>query len=138
MKPILACSAVAAAAFIAVSLGAQQPAQPTPAQQQAKIRQVMEFYRPGITPEERIALIHPNYQQHNQTYVKYAKDHNVSAFQAFAEIRRQQGRDQAAAAERAKQVLAERGPISNHSVKKRRTWAWARGSWSKRLDCASS
>jgi len=112
MKRVIISAGLVGLVAAGVSLTAQQPAQTTAAEQQAKIRQVMEFYRPGITPEERIALIHPNYQQHNQTYVKYSKDHNVSAFQAFAEIRRQQGRDQEAAAERAKQVLAERGPIT--------------------------
>jgi len=95
-----------------LTLVAQQPAQPTPEQQQAKIRQVMEFYRPGITPEERIALIHPNYQQHNQFYVKYAKDRNISNFEAFSQIRRQQGIDQAAAAAKAREIAGARGPIT--------------------------
>jgi hypothetical protein len=72
----------------------------------------MEFYRPGITPEERFALIHPDYQQHNQTYVKYAKDHNVSAFEAFSQIRRQQGVDQAAAAAAARAAAAAKGPLT--------------------------
>jgi hypothetical protein len=54
-----AIPALALGCLCAVTLAAQQPAQPTPDQQQAKIRLVMEFYRPGITPEERIALIHP-------------------------------------------------------------------------------
>ena len=49
---------------MAVAPATGQQAQPTPADQQAKIRVVMEFYRPGITPEERIALIHRDYQQH--------------------------------------------------------------------------
>lgn len=94
---------------------AQQPAQSSDAQQ-AKIRQVMEFYRPGITPEERIALIHRDYQQHNQEYVKYARDRNISNFEAFAQIRRQQGLDQAAAAARAREVAAARGPITPPQV----------------------
>ena len=91
-------------------LSAQQ-SQPTREEQQAKIRQVMEFYRPGITPEERIALIHPDYQQHNQFYVKYAKDRKISNFEAFSQIRRQQGIDQAAAAAKAREAAA-RGPVT--------------------------
>jgi len=95
-----------------ISLVAQQAPQPTPAQLQANMKVAMEFYRPGITPEERIALIHPDYQQHNQTYVKYAKDHNVSAFEAFSQIRRQQGVDQAAAAAAARAAAAAKGPLT--------------------------
>ena len=75
---------------------AQTPAPLTPAQLEANKRVAMEFYRPGITVEERIALIHKDYIQHNATYVKYAKDHNVSAHEAFSQIRRQQAIDQAA------------------------------------------
>jgi hypothetical protein len=97
-----------------ISLVAQQAPQPTPAQLQANMKVAMEFYRPGITPEERIALIHPDYQQHNQTYVKYAKDHNVSAFEAFSQIRRQQGVDQAAAAAAARAAAAAKGPPRCH------------------------
>jgi hypothetical protein len=51
-----------------ISLVAQQAPQPTPAQLEANKKVAMEFYRPGITPEERIALIHRDYQQHNATY----------------------------------------------------------------------
>lgn len=99
-------------AALSAVLRAQGTPALTPQQLEANKRVVMEFYRPGITPEERIALIHRDYQQHNQTYVKYAKDKKVSNWQAFAEIRRQQGVDQAAAAAKARQVLVERGPIT--------------------------
>jgi hypothetical protein len=109
----LAATAVAFVLVIGgISLVAQQAQQPTPAQLQANMKIAMEFYRPGITPEERIALIHPDYQQHNQTYVKYAKDHNVSAFEAFSQIRRQQGVDQAAAAAAARAAAAAKGPLT--------------------------
>lgn len=99
-----------------LALVAQQPVQPATDAQQAKIRQVMEFYRPGITPEERIALIHRDYQQHNQEYVKYARDRNISNFEAFAQIRRQQGLDQTAAAARARETAAARGPVTPPQV----------------------
>ena len=118
MKQLLAAFVVTVLTVPVIAQQAFAPTAPgtgrqyTAAEQQAMIRQVMEFYRPGITPEERIALIHADYQQHNQTYVKYAKDRKVSNFQAFAEIRRQQGIDQAAAAARAREVAAQRGPIT--------------------------
>jgi len=60
---------------------------PTPAQLEANKKVVMEFYRPGITPEERYALIHKDYVQHNAAYVKYAQDHNISGNEAFRRIR---------------------------------------------------
>lgn len=95
-----------------LSVFAQQQTLPAPADQQAKIRQAMEFFRPGITPEERLALIHPDYQQHNQQYLKYARDRKISNFQAFAEIRRQTAASQAEAAASAERLLAERGPTT--------------------------
>jgi predicted SnoaL-like aldol condensation-catalyzing enzyme len=108
----LASSLAIALTCASLSLVARQQPQPSADEQQAKMRVVMEFYRPGITPEERIALIHRDYQQHNQFYVKYAKDRNISNFEAFSQIRRQQGVDQAAAAAKAREVAAARGPIT--------------------------
>ncbi|MBI4265731.1 MAG: hypothetical protein HY657_15255 [Acidobacteria bacterium] len=60
---------------------------PTPAPLEANKRVVMEFYRPGITPDERYALIHKDYLQHNAAYVKYAKERNISGNEAFRQIR---------------------------------------------------
>ena len=60
---------------------------PTPALLEANKKVVMEFYRPGITPEERYALIHKDYIQHDAAYVKYAKDHDISGNEAFRRIR---------------------------------------------------
>lgn len=90
-------------ALVALPLLVAAPAsaqtQPTAAQLEANKKVVMEFYRPGITPDERYALIHKDYVQHNATYVKYAKDHNVSGNEAFRQIRLAQA--QALAAGRA-------------------------------------
>ena len=60
------------------------------------IRVVMEFYRPGITPDERFALIHPEYIQHNAGYVQYAEERNITANEAFRQIRIAQAQARAA------------------------------------------
>ena len=89
------------------------------AQLEANKKVVMEFYRPGITPEERYALIHKDYVQHNAAYVKYAKDHNISGNEAFRRIRLAQAQTQAAAAVRGagradRCVRAAAGPCRQH------------------------
>jgi predicted SnoaL-like aldol condensation-catalyzing enzyme len=95
--------------LLSAPLAAQQAPQ-TSQQLDARTKVVMEFYRPGITAEERIALLHQDYQQHNATYVKYARDHKVSNHEAFRQIRLQQQRDQQAAAAAARTAAAQRGP----------------------------
>ncbi|HTI67360.1 MAG TPA: hypothetical protein VL460_07415 [Caulobacteraceae bacterium] len=41
------------------------------------------FFRPGITPEERTALLDPGYIQHNPVFVKYAADNKLNDYDAF-------------------------------------------------------
>ena len=67
----------------------EEPAAKQPAASQigADTQVVMEFYRQGITPDERFALIHPDYIQHNAGYVQYAEERNLSASEAFRQIR---------------------------------------------------
>lgn len=45
-----------------------------------------EFYRPGITPEQRLALIDPSYVQHNPRFVEAAARANVSAYEEFKQM----------------------------------------------------
>jgi len=66
------------------------------AQAEADKQVVMEFYRPGITPDERFALIHPDYIQHNAGYVQYAQERDIAASEAFRQIRIAQAQARAA------------------------------------------
>ncbi len=50
---------------------------------EANKRLAMEFYRPGISTEERDAMIHPDYIQHNPAAVKFAQQEGITAKQAF-------------------------------------------------------
>jgi len=43
----------------------------------------LAFYRPGITIEERDAMIHEDYVQHNPAAVKFAREQGITAKQAF-------------------------------------------------------
>ena len=70
--------------------------QPSAEQLEADKRVVMEFYRPGITNEERYELLHEGYIQHNARYVKYGEDHNLSGKEAFLAIRQEDARNAAA------------------------------------------
>jgi predicted SnoaL-like aldol condensation-catalyzing enzyme len=58
---------------------------------------VIEFFRPGITTDERIALLDPAYIQHNPVYVKRAQTDKVSTIEAFRRIQAE-NRARAAAA----------------------------------------
>lgn len=50
---------------------------------EANKRLALAFYRPGISIEERDAMIHPDYIQHNPAAVKFAEERGISAKQAF-------------------------------------------------------
>ena len=75
----------AAVLLTMVSLGsaAAVAQSPTPAQLEANKNVVMEFYRPGITPEEHIALVNPSYVQHNPVFRRYALQNKISDDDAF-------------------------------------------------------
>ena len=52
-------------------------------QEEANKRTALAFYRPGITIEERDAMIHPDYVQHNPAAVRFAEQQGISAKEAF-------------------------------------------------------
>ncbi len=45
-----------------------------------------EFFRPGITAEERLALLHPDYIQHNPVFKKFADENGLSYYDGFAQM----------------------------------------------------
>ena len=45
-----------------------------------------EFFRPGITAEERLALLHPDYIQHNPVFKKFADENGISYYDGFAQM----------------------------------------------------
>jgi predicted SnoaL-like aldol condensation-catalyzing enzyme len=70
---------------------AQQQGQPvmtpgctaTPAQLEANKKVAMEFFRPGISGADRVALADPSYIQHNPAFVKGAREAGLSDFDYF-------------------------------------------------------
>ncbi len=48
----------------------------------------VEFFRPGITADERIALISPGYIQHNVRFKKYGEAHGLNDHDAFVAMLR--------------------------------------------------
>jgi predicted SnoaL-like aldol condensation-catalyzing enzyme len=55
----------------------------TPAQLEANKKVAMEFFRPGITGPERVALADPTYKQHNPAFVKGAKEAGMNDYDYF-------------------------------------------------------
>src|SRR5258706_8934104 len=55
----------------------------TPEQLAANKKVAAEFWRVGITPPERIALVDPGYVQHNPTFHRYALENKVSDYQTL-------------------------------------------------------
>ena len=55
----------------------------TPAELQAEKKVVLNFYRPGITLRELIALIDPSYIQHNPLVLKSATEKHISDYEEF-------------------------------------------------------
>jgi predicted SnoaL-like aldol condensation-catalyzing enzyme len=45
-----------------------------------------EFFRPGITGEERLALLHTDYTQHNPVFKKMADEAGLSYREGFAQM----------------------------------------------------
>jgi predicted SnoaL-like aldol condensation-catalyzing enzyme len=58
----------------------------TPAQLEANKQLALEFFRPGVSVEERLKIMGPNYVQHNAAFLKYAKQKNLSSKQAFIDL----------------------------------------------------
>ena len=55
----------------------------TPAQLEANKKVAMEFFRPGITGPERVALADPSYKQHNPAFVKGGREAKLSDYDYF-------------------------------------------------------
>jgi len=56
------------------------------AQLEANKRIASEFFRPGITAEERLTLLHPDYIQHNPAFRKFADENGLSYYDGFAQM----------------------------------------------------
>jgi predicted SnoaL-like aldol condensation-catalyzing enzyme len=70
---------------------AQQPPMPsecsaTPAEIHAAKGVVLDFYRPGITLRQLIALIDPSYIQHNPLALKLAAEKRISDYEEFKQL----------------------------------------------------
>jgi len=57
-----------------------------PAELQAEKNVVLEFLRPGITLRELIALIGPDYVQHNPAVLKAAREKQISDYEEFKRL----------------------------------------------------
>jgi predicted SnoaL-like aldol condensation-catalyzing enzyme len=55
----------------------------TPAQLEANKKVAMEFFRPGISGADRVALADPSYKQHNPAFVKGAKEAGQGDYDYF-------------------------------------------------------
>ena len=80
--------AAAALVLAAVPAFAQQPTlapgcTATPAQLEANKKVAMEFFRPGISGPERVALADPTYKQHNPAFVKGAREAKQGDYEYF-------------------------------------------------------
>jgi predicted SnoaL-like aldol condensation-catalyzing enzyme len=74
--------------LIGVPAIAQQPTlapgcTATPAQLEANRKVAMEFFRPGITGPERVALADPSYKQHNPAFVKGGREAKLNDYDYF-------------------------------------------------------
>lgn len=55
----------------------------SPAQAEQERRLATSFFTPGVTLEQRVALLAPDYIQHNPRFKKYAAEHHLDDFAAF-------------------------------------------------------
>jgi predicted SnoaL-like aldol condensation-catalyzing enzyme len=89
------------AALLLVACGGGEPADETApaadpaadeaaAAEQARLEEnkriASEFFRPGITAEERLVLLHPDYIQHNPVFRKFADENGLSYYDGFAQM----------------------------------------------------
>lgn len=58
----------------------------TPSELQTEKKAVMDFYRPGITLRELIALIDPSYIQHNPLALKLGTEKHISDYEEFKQL----------------------------------------------------
>ncbi len=58
----------------------------TPAQLEAEKKVALEFFRPGISLQELVALVDPSYVQHNPLVVKTGADNHLSDYEEFKRV----------------------------------------------------
>ena len=58
----------------------------TPSELQVEKNLVLDFFRPGITLRQLIALIDPSYVQHNPIALKLAKEKHLSDYEEFKRL----------------------------------------------------
>lgn len=58
----------------------------TTAELQVEKNLVRDFYRPGITVRQLIALIDPSYVQHNPLALKFAQEKHISDYEEFKQL----------------------------------------------------
>lgn len=58
----------------------------TAAELQDERNLVLDFYRPGITLRQMIALIDPSYVQHNPLALKFAQEKHISDYEEFKQL----------------------------------------------------
>lgn len=58
----------------------------TTAELQVEKNLVLDFYRPGITLRQLIALIDPSYVQHNPLALKFALEKHISDYEEFRQL----------------------------------------------------
>lgn len=81
LKKITLLTALAGS-LLFTSVGSAQ----TYAELEENKRIAMEFFRPGITVEERADLLHDDYQQHNPAFKKYADERGLSYKEGFMQM----------------------------------------------------
>ena len=86
MATVFAVALAAAAPAFAQAPQITAPApgcKATPAELAANKKVAMEFFRPGITGAERVALADPGYIQHNPAFVKGAREAKLGDYDYF-------------------------------------------------------
>ena len=56
------------------------------AQLEENKRIASQFFTPGVTAEDRIALLHPDYIQHNPAFKKFADENGISYYEGFQQM----------------------------------------------------
>jgi predicted SnoaL-like aldol condensation-catalyzing enzyme len=75
---------LAAASFAAQSPALAQTAKPEVLEANKKL--AAEFFRAGIKPDERVALLHPDYVQHNPVFQRFNEINGLHGKQAVEEM----------------------------------------------------
>jgi predicted SnoaL-like aldol condensation-catalyzing enzyme len=80
---LLALAMTTASAWAQVPGGPAPNCNVTPEQLAANKRAALEFFRPGISGADRVALADPTYKQHNPAFVKGAREAMMNDYDYF-------------------------------------------------------